>query len=120
VARATAGLAPGKLRGNVDAIREEWKLDGWAQDMEHPELPVLLEILLGDDVIGTVLACDFRDDLLKAGIGQGRCSFVFRSPIKLRRELAPTLQVRRLSDGTPLPVSKSIRGNTAPALRLVA
>jgi hypothetical protein len=121
VAQAAAGLAPGRLRGHVDAIRDEWKLDGWAQDTAHPELPVLLEILLFDRVIGTVLACDFREDLRKAGIGQGRCSFVFKSPVRLRPELTRTLQVRRAADGGVLPVAKSIRGEAAaPALRLVA
>jgi hypothetical protein len=68
----------------------------------------LLEILLEGRVIGTVLACDFREDLLKAGFGQGRCSFTFISPVKLRRELLATLQVRRAVDGAPVAVSKSI------------
>jgi hypothetical protein len=120
VARASDGLAPGKLRGNVDAVRDEWKVDGWAQDSSHPELPVLLEVLLEGRVIGTVLACDFRNDLLQAGIGQGRCSFVFNSPVRLRPDLWPTLWVRRLGDGAPLAVSKSIRGDAKPVLRVVA
>jgi hypothetical protein len=71
-------------------------------------------------VIGTVLACDFRNDLLQAGIGQGRCSFVFNSPVRLRRDLWPTLWVRRSGDGAPLAVSKSIRGDAKPVLRVVA
>jgi hypothetical protein len=59
-------------------------------------------------LIGTVLACDFRADLLKAGIGQGRCSFTFVSPIKLRPALLSTLQVRRAVDGAPVQVARSI------------
>lgn len=35
------------------------------------------EILLEGQVIRTVLACDFREDLAKAGLGQGRCSLTF-------------------------------------------
>jgi hypothetical protein len=59
-------------------------------------------------VIGTVLACDYRKDLLQAGYGQGRCSFTFISPIKLRTALLATLQVRRAVDGAAVRVSRSI------------
>jgi Hint domain len=108
VARAAQDVAPGELRGYIDQVRGDWKLDGWAHDEAHPELPVLLEVLLEGQVIGTVLACDFRDDLLKAGFGQGRCSFTFVSPVKLRPALLATLQLRRAVDGAPVPVSRSI------------
>jgi len=107
VARASRDVVPGPLHGYIDCVRGDWKLDGWAHDSEHPELPVLLEILLEGQVIGTALACDFREDLFKAGFGQGRCSFTFISPIKLRPSLLAALQVRRAADGTPLPASES-------------
>jgi len=105
---AGLGLSPGALRGFIDCVRGEWKFEGWAHDESHPELPVLLEILLEGQVIGTALACDYREDLLKAGYGQGRCSFTFISPIKLRPALLSTLQVRRSVDGAPVQVSRSI------------
>jgi hypothetical protein len=108
VARAAQELTLGPLRGFIDTVRGEWKLDGWAHDAAHPELPVLLEILLEGKVIGTALACDFREDLLKAAFEQGRCSFTFVSPIKLRPALLSTLQVRRAVDGAPVAVSRSI------------
>ncbi len=95
VALATQEVVAGSLAGFVDQVRGDWKLDGWAHDQAHPELPVLLEILLEGQVIGTVLACDFREDLLKAGFGQGRCSFTFISPVKLRLSLLATPQVRQ-------------------------
>ena len=105
VARASAGMKWGRLRGSIDRIAGPWKIEGWAQDPDHPELPVLLEVLLEDQVIGTVLACDFRKDLLDAGIGQGRCSFVFSSPMKIRPELAGTLHIRRAADGAEIQMS---------------
>jgi hypothetical protein len=110
VARASKEVVAGPLSGYIECVRGDWKLDGWAHDSAHPELPVLLEIVLEGRVIGTLLACDFRPDLLKAGFGQGRCSFTFISPIKLRPVLLATLQVRRAADGAPIPVSKSILG----------
>jgi hypothetical protein len=108
VARAAHKVNPGPLNGFIDRVRGEWKLEGWAHDASHPELPVLLEILLEGRVIGMVLACDYRQDLLEAGFGQGRCSFMFISPIKLRSAPLATLAVRRAVDGAPVPVSRSI------------
>jgi hypothetical protein len=75
-----------------------WKVEGWAHDVDYPELPVLLEVLLGDRVIGTVLACDYRWDLAKAGLGQGRSGFSFSSPTRIRPEALDTLIVRRAAD----------------------
>ncbi|TDH58904.1 hypothetical protein E2C06_30090 [Dankookia rubra] len=121
VARAAAGLVTGPLKGSIDRIRGEWKIEGWAQDPSHPELPVLLEVLLEDRVIGSVLACDLRKDLQAAGIGQGRCSFVFTSPVRLRPEALGTLRIRRAADGAEIRMSASCRdgiGAPAPAGRL--
>jgi autotransporter passenger strand-loop-strand repeat protein len=108
VERAGAGIASGPLRGFVDRVDGSWKFDGWAQDADHPELPVLLEVLLADKVIGTVLACDFRKDLFDV-FGHGNSSFVFESPVKLRPELLRTLEVRRASDGASVLINENIR-----------
>jgi hypothetical protein len=108
VERAGAGIAAGPLRGFIDRVDGLWKLDGWAQDSDHPQLPVLLEVLLADKVIGTVLACDFRQDLFDV-FGHGNSSFVFESPVELRPELLHTLQVRRACDGAPVQINENIR-----------
>ncbi len=102
VARAAAGINPGRLRGAVDAVHGAWKMSGWAQDPDNPDLPVLLEIRLGGRVIGTILARTHRPDLEKAGIGRGNCAFFFTSPERLRPELLDTLSIRRAADGTEL------------------
>jgi hypothetical protein len=115
VVRASAGLKPGRLQGSIDRIAGAWKIEGWAQDPAHPELPVLLEVLLEDQVIGTVLACDFRKDLLNSGFGQGRCSFVFSSPKKLRPEAAGTLRIRRAADGAEIRMSAGCKAHIEPA-----
>jgi hypothetical protein len=119
VAQAASGRATGPLHGVVDLVNGEWKLEGWAHDSHNAELPVLLEILLENRVIGSVLACDFREDLRQAGFGQGRCSFVFNSPVRLRPALWPNLQVRRAADGAPVGLSAAILA-PAPRLRLAA
>jgi hypothetical protein len=105
VERARIGLHDGPLRGSIDQVVGPWKIEGWAQDRDQPELPVLLEVLLGSEVIGTVLACDYRSDLAAAGIGRGRCSFVFRSPVRLRPEETGALRLRRASDRNEIRMS---------------
>jgi hypothetical protein len=104
VARAAAGLQPGHLHGHIDRVEGGLEIDGWAIDVSHPELPVLLEVLVEDRVIGTVLACDYRADLAAAGLGAGNCAFFFRSDIRLRPEALGGLQIRRASDGADLPI----------------
>ncbi|MBB5372717.1 Hint domain-containing protein [Acidocella aromatica] len=109
VARAAARAAPGVLRGFVDLVEEDGLVEGWAQDMANPELPVLLEIRHGDEVLGTVLACDLREDLAAAGIGKGRAMFSFRVPGGLAGEARQTISVHRASDGAIVPLSGDCR-----------
>jgi autotransporter passenger strand-loop-strand repeat protein len=108
IARATAGRRAGTLQGFVDLVNGDWKLEGWARDEANPETPVNLEVLIGGQVIGTVLACDFRADLLEA-LGEGYHKFVFESPIKLRADALRTLEVRRAADAAPLPFSDKMK-----------
>jgi Hint domain len=108
VQRASAGIVDGALRGFIDRVDGEWRIDGWAQDADHPDLPVLLEVLVAGTVIGSVLACDFRQDLFDV-FGHGNSSFVFESPVRLRPELLRTLEVRRARDGAAVQVNENIR-----------
>ncbi len=115
VARATRMATPGKLQGYIESVRGDWKIAGWVHDKSHPELPVLVEILLQGKVIGTALACQFREDLLKGKVGTGRAGFVFTSTVKLEPALLATLEVRRAVDGAAVRVASSITAaaNTA-------
>jgi hypothetical protein len=127
VARASTGLRPGPVQGWIDRITNHWKIEGWAQDSHYPELPVLLEILLNNQPVGQVLACDYRADLKGAGFGRGHCSFIFTSPVKLTSELLQHLRVRRVSDGAEIGMSEECSASltgapfaTAKRLRAVA
>jgi autotransporter passenger strand-loop-strand repeat protein len=99
-----AGLAigdgGGKLRGYVDAVRGNY-VKGWAQNVEHPEAPVCLDIFANGELVGQVLANRYREDLAKAGLGSGRHSFVFRLPVGVTLT-ADAVEVRRSHDGTCL------------------
>jgi hypothetical protein len=107
ITRAAAHLLPGRLEGHVD-IATGPVLTGWAMDVDYPDMPVLLEVVRDWVVIGTVLACDFRQDLYDAGKHAGRCAFTFAAPP------GPAIYtVRRAADGAELALS-------APPSRLVA
>jgi hypothetical protein len=76
-------------------------IEGWAQDVEHPEAPVCLDIYAGGLLIGKVLANRYREDLRNAGIGSGHHSFAFAAPDGLA--LAPdAVDVRRSLDKAAL------------------
>ncbi len=105
-ARAAASVAQGTLQGWVDEVSRRGLVRGWAQDTANPELPVLLEIMAGDRWLGRVLACDPREDLATAGIGQGWCQFTFALPI-MPAAVQRSVQVRRAADGVALPMSSA-------------
>lgn len=106
---ARAGsVAAGKLRGHVEQVNGGFKVEGWAQDLANPEFPVTLEVLHDGMVLGEVLACDFRPDLAKAGIGRGYSAFTFVSPIRITADMHAGLAVRRKSDGDLLRVNPEI------------
>jgi hypothetical protein len=105
-----AGLSPaadrpgaGALRGCVDLVSAGC-IAGWAQNIDHAEAPVCLDIVAGGRLIGQVLANRYRDDLEHAGVGSGRHSFSFALPDGLML-LPGTVEVRRSLDGARLPAS---------------
>jgi Hint domain len=105
VARASTSLRPGPLRGAIDTASAPFTIICWAQDTNHPHLPVALEVLLGDTVIATVLACDYRPDLDQAGIAHGRAAAFITTPVRLHPEQLKTLRIRRASDHAELLMS---------------
>jgi autotransporter passenger strand-loop-strand repeat protein len=120
VARAAAKLKPGLLRGSIDRVTAPWTIEGWAQDTEYPELPLLLEVLLDDAVIATTLACDFRSDLEAAGIGRGRCAFFLTSPVRLEHEQLTRLRIRRAADHAEIPMTAACMDEIEAARPTVA
>jgi len=90
----------GDLRGYVDRVSTDL-IEGWAQNVDHPEAPVCLDIHAGGQLIGQVLANRYREDLEQARIGSGRHGFVFKPPAGL--VFPPEeIEVRRSLDGAAL------------------
>jgi hypothetical protein len=105
-----AGLLPaadrssaGELRGYVDRVSAGC-IAGWAQNIDHAEAPVCLDILAGGRLIGQVLANRYRGDLQRAGLGSGRHSFEFTPPAELAFT-SGAVEVRRSLDGAALKFS---------------
>jgi hypothetical protein len=91
------------LRGYIDVVSPNC-IAGWAQNLDHPDAPVCLDIYAGGKPIGHTLANLYREDLQQAGIGCGRHGFEFTPPERLA--LAPhSIEVRRSLDGAPLALS---------------
>ncbi len=105
VALAGVGIAAGSLEGWIDDINSE-RVAGWAIDTDHAELPVVLEIWAGANLLGTSLACAHRADLEDAGKGNGQCAFFFALPPGTD---AKNLRVRRAGDGASLPLAAVCR-----------
>ena len=107
--------AAGALRGFVDQVAPHL-IEGWAQNVDHPEAPVCLDIFAGGLLIGQVLANCYREDLKRAGIGNGFHSFRFTPPDGIA--LVPdAVEVRRSLDQAVLPLSSQARsiGTSAAA-----
>jgi len=113
VALADAWIEPGRFEGWIDRV-SGWWIEGWAIDHDHPELPVLLEVFLGSELIGTALACEERADLVEAGIGDGRRAFFFSPASRLRPEVWTKVNLRRARDGTPLNMTPACRYQIGP------
>jgi hypothetical protein len=92
----------GELRGYIDLVSAH-SIEGWAQNADHPEAPVCLDIFAGGRLIGQVLANRHRADLEQAGIGSGRHSFTFTPAGGLPSAL-DTVEVCRTLDGALLPM----------------
>jgi hypothetical protein len=100
----------GGLRGHIDLVSETC-IAGWAQNADHPEAPVCLDIYAGGRLIGRTLANCYREELKQAGLGSGSHGFEFKPPAGLT--FGPdTVDVRRSLDGAALEFSAE--GRRAP------
>src|SRR6266542_76847 len=67
-------VVEGMIRAHIDYA--DWTgIRGWVWDPEAPEKRVLLEVLDGDNRLATVMASEYRADLVEAGVGDGRHGF---------------------------------------------
>ena len=73
------------LDGYLDRI-EPGRIAGWVRHRTDIGRRLTLDVYIGTRLIGTVLAANFRQDLLDAGKGDGHCAFNFVPPQPLRAD----------------------------------
>src|SRR5207237_10912064 len=74
VPKPAGALVEGSLRSNIDYA--DWGgIKGWIWDPTEPDKTVTIELLDGESVLATVVAGEYRPDLIGAGIGDGRPGF---------------------------------------------
>ncbi|MFD1141818.1 CotH kinase family protein [Larkinella insperata] len=96
-----AGSLPGNFEGYLGGLDCNL-LRGWAWDRRKPDSPVYVEILDGQNVIATVIADDFRQDLKNAGKGNGAHGFNFSIPETLKDNTEHSLSIRILGSSFTL------------------
>jgi Ca2+-binding RTX toxin-like protein len=89
------------LKGHIDRLAPDL-IEGWAQNPDHPEAPVCVDILVDDVVIARTLANRYRADLERAGLGSGRHAFRVRLPSALTEHQRQAITIRRSLDGARL------------------
>jgi GT2 family glycosyltransferase/glycosyltransferase involved in cell wall biosynthesis len=113
----------GTLRGNLDYA--DWSgIKGWIWDPAQPEKRVALELLDGDNLLATVLASEYRADLVEAGIGDGRHGFTIGFSETLLPFARHTLHLRPAGSTVELPtfpleLSRDHIGFDASAMRFL-
>lgn len=70
---------PANYWGQIDVVRDG-KVLGWAQDRSRPLRRLVVEIYARGVLLGTARADGFRQDLLAAGMGDGKAAFTFALP----------------------------------------
>lgn len=95
------------LLGSVDLL-ENNMIVGWAYRPTDPDQPVELEILIDDKPVGSVAADIFRDDLLDAGIGNGKHAFAFTFPLGCFDGKPAEIIVRSAETGIILPMATGL------------
>lgn len=89
------------LKGEIDCLASD-VVGGWAQNPDHPEAPVCLDIFVNDVLIACTLANRYRADLERAGLGSGHHAFQVSLPDALTEDARRTITICRSLDGARL------------------
>ena len=97
----------GPMRGNLDHV-SPYEIRGWAQLESDRDAAVCLEVFDNGTRIAGFVASRYREDLERAGIGNGRHAFVFQFAAPLDSSCRHEIVVRRPSDSQELTGSPAI------------
>jgi hypothetical protein len=99
--KKTADQSAPAYDGRLDQASQT-TISGWAWDKSQPNVRVTVEIYDGDTLLGSVEANELREDLIKAGIGDGKHSFTFHTPPGLSTEKSHSISARIAGTQTKL------------------
>jgi hypothetical protein len=94
--------------GGVFDVVAEGCLYGWAWDPRASHQPISVDIYDGEDLLATVLADQFREDLRQAGVGNGRHGFAYPVPAQLQDGQDHTIRIRVAGSSVELEGSRKI------------
>jgi YD repeat-containing protein len=77
-------------------------VSGWAWDSAQPNTPIIVTLFDGSQPVASILADQYRADLVAAGIGDGRHGFSMPLPDSLRDGATHTLSVQVQGTGFTL------------------
>ena len=100
------------LRGNVEKVDRDG-VQGWVREEEDPAVPVSLLVSVDGDPVSRVLANVYRQDLERAGIGNGRHGFMLKLE-GLSPSVPHNVRITRETDGQDVPGSPAV---IPPSLR---
>ena len=103
-----------RFRGRFDAFSDR-SLGGWALDPLHPLRRRRVRLEVDRTVVEEKPAEQFRQDLLDAGLGDGRCAFTFTLPDGLRDGRQHVVRLVDVELGLDIP-GMPYRIGTAPFL----
>jgi hypothetical protein len=90
--------------GSLDLATEE-VIAGWAWDTTKPDTPIKVDLFDGDKKLDTVLADQFREDLVPEKKGNGKHGFNYTTPDSLKDGKSHTIRAK--VNGTNIELSGS-------------
>lgn len=91
----------GTFEGKLDRVHPR-DISGWIWDKQHPNTPLVIEVLDGDTVIECCTAEIYRADLEDAGKGNGRHAFRIPTPPILSDGKPHSISIRLKESGITL------------------
>ena len=105
-----SGAAP-RFEG-VHEVADCNTISGWAWDQNDPNSPINVAIFDGSQLLATVLAIQFRQDLVTQGKGNGYHVFIYNVPASLKNGQPHSIRVR--FSGTTTSLQSTPRSITCP------
>jgi hypothetical protein len=87
--------------GVVEQVDGE-RIAGWARDIDQPNGTVDVNIYDGETLLATLMADDFRQELLEQGMGDGHHGFSYATPARLKDWHPHTIRVTFARTKAPL------------------